>query len=240
MLALPHGYGWPPGGKVVPLMPRNVDPPADAFIHKDHGIYQETTLDGNSPNLRATVDAIRARAAANPTIRLPPLLELQALRDLARNVIRMAIIPDDADPLPAWVTIKADLGDGPDGYVCIADRRAGVEEAASQLVLIDAFLAGNPSEREVQNLLQGKSLGRLEEKENVLPFEPMVLREKKRAAGHRKTFGDDAADRKARAIELYHEVRPKHRNKTQAVDQVAKQLGFAKRKVWEYLKSVLP
>jgi hypothetical protein len=67
-----------------------------------------------------------------------------------------------------------------------------------------------------------------------------AARERKRAEGHRKIFASVAAGRKARSIELYHEVRPKHRKKTPAVDQVAKELGFSKGKVWEYLKGILP
>ena len=69
---------------------------------------------------------------------------------------------------------------------------------------------------------------------------PLVVQERKRRQGHSDKFAAENADRKARAIELYREVRPKHRKKTPAVEHVARKLGFSKGKVWEYLAGILP
>ncbi len=157
----------------IQLTPRETQ----AVVVKDHGIYSARSIDIQHPSARRVIAKLKAAYQECLSHRqLTATERISALRNQLRLIIRFAVVPDGAETPKRWTTIEADIGDGPRGYVCFAERTAGIEPARDALDILDKFLESEPDERRAQVFLAGIEAGRLlEMRERVLPIEPLVV-----------------------------------------------------------------
>lgn len=150
---------------------------AEAVVIKNHGVYTERSIDGQHPAAGKVVAKLRTAYGEVLSHRqLTALERVTALQNRLRTIIRFAIVPDGADMPRQWTTIRADIGEGSQGYACYGERTAGIREASEVLQLVDDLLRADPSERDTRMFLAGIEAGRLLEKmERILPVEPLVV-----------------------------------------------------------------